>query len=205
MGVSSREKMELLFEQIQFPEELAEEHMGKSSLKKLDVFTQTKTWHFHFQLECPLPPSVYQLFTTKLQEGFRHIAEVVDWTMHTDQQSLEEQDLLDYWKCFVTTVPQLSPAYKDLVLEQQPEINGNKIMLTCRNEAESHAVRKRLHEPLLSFCKKVGITPCVITTKVKSQEEEIKKFQQERQKEDQLFVQQAVKEKEERATQQSES
>ncbi|MFG6115081.1 PolC-type DNA polymerase III [Halobacillus sp. MO56] len=204
MGVSSREKMELLLEQIQFPEEIAEQHLSKSSLKKLEVYKQTKTWHFHFQLESPMPPSVYQLFITKLQEGFRHIAPVVDWTFHTDQQTIQESDLLDYWKCFVQTVPQLSPAYKDLVLEQQPEINGNKIMLTCRNEAESHAVQKRLHEPLLSFCKKVGITPCTVATQVKSQEEEIKKFQEARQKEDQLFVQQAVKEKEERAKQQGE-
>ncbi|MFD1018221.1 PolC-type DNA polymerase III [Thalassobacillus hwangdonensis] len=201
MAVSNREKMELLIEQIQFPSDLAETHLKNSRLQKLEVFRQNKCWHFHFEMEYALPPSVYELFITKLQEGFRHIASV-DWTIHTTTKEIQVDELTGYWRCFIQSVPKLSPAYKDLLLQQQPEINGNKIMLTCRNEAESHAIQKKLHEPLSLFCKKAGIQSCMITTKVKDQQEEIKKFQELKKKEDELFVQREIQKKEERQKQQ---
>ncbi|WJE17502.1 PolC-type DNA polymerase III [Halobacillus sp. ACCC02827] len=198
MSVSNQEKMHYLLEQIQFPHDLIEPHFKDSRLEKVVVYRERKVWHFHFQLPKPLPPSVYELFTSKLTSAFRAIAEV-SWTMETTEKELTPSDVLEYWQAFIRTLKNLTPGYKDLLMEQQPEVNGNKIMLTCRNLAESHAVQKNLEEPLKQFCSVTGLPPYMLSTRVKEEKEQIKKFQEERQKEDKILVQQAVKEQEERA------
>ncbi|QHT46691.1 PolC-type DNA polymerase III [Bacillus sp. SB49] len=198
MSVSNQEKMHYLLEQIQFPHDLIESHFKDSRLEKVVVYRERKVWHFHFKLPKPLPPSVYELFTSKLTSAFRAIAEV-SWTMETTEKELTPSDVLEYWQAFIRTLKNLTPGYKDLLMEQQPEVNGNKIMLTCRNLAESHAVQKNLEEPLKQFCSVTGLPPYMLSTRVKEEKEQIKKFQEERQKEDKILVQQAVKEQEERA------
>ncbi|QAS50963.1 PolC-type DNA polymerase III [Halobacillus litoralis] len=198
MSVSNQEKMHYLLEQIQFPHDLIEPHFKDSSMQKLVVYREKKVWHFHFHMPKPLPPSVYELFTSKLKTAFRAIAEV-SWTIETDQKEVVETDVVEYWQGFIKTLTDLTPGYKDLLLEQQPEVNGNKIMLTCRNLAESHAVQKKLEEPFKEYCSCSGLPPFMLSTRVKEEQEEIKRFQEERQKEDKILVQQAVKEQEERA------
>nr|WP_219914556.1 PolC-type DNA polymerase III [Thalassobacillus sp. CUG 92003] len=195
--------MELLLEQIQLPEELKTAHFQDSSLQQLDIYKLEKKWHFHFNIQKALPPSVYQLFTANLQEAFKDIA-TVDWTFYTDSKKLAEDDVCDYWGLFIQTLEQLSPAYKDLLHEQKPEIDGNRIMLTCRNEAESVAVKKRLLDPFSHYCHKLGLPAYTLVTRVKEEKEQLQKFQEQRQKEDQQFVQQAVKEQEEKAKQKEE-
>ncbi|ARI77472.1 PolC-type DNA polymerase III [Halobacillus mangrovi] len=198
MGVSNQEKMHYLLEQIQFPQDLIEPHFKDSSMKKLIVFKEKKLWHFHFLFPKPLPPSVYELFTAKLTSTFRSIAEV-DWTIETNNKTLSPEEIVEYWQGFIKTMTNLTPSYKDLLMEQKPEVNGNKIMLTCRNLAESHAVKKKLEAPLQQFCANVGLPALMLSTQVKEEQDQIKKFQEERQKEDKRLVQQAVKEQEERA------
>ncbi|UOR12696.1 PolC-type DNA polymerase III [Halobacillus amylolyticus] len=203
MGVTNQEKMHYLLEQIQFPQDLIEPHFKDSSLEKLIVYKAEKKWHFHFSIPSVLPPSVYQLFISKLQSAFRSIAEV-DWTFEAADKGVDPDAINEYWKGFIQSMPNLNPGYKDLLMEQQPEINGNKIMLTCRNLAESHAVKKKLDTPLQSFCVQSGLPSLMLSTRVKEEQEELKRFQEERQKEDKQLVQKAVKEQEERAKEKEE-
>ena len=198
MSVNGQEKMHYLLEQIQFPHDLIEPHFKDSSLKKLVVIQEKKQWHFYFQFQNPLPPSVYDLFTGKLLATFKPIADV-DWTIETTNKELTSEQVVEYWQSFIKTMTDLSPGYKDLLMEQLPEVNGNKVMLTCRNLAESHAVKKRIEAPFQAYCSRSGLPALLFSTRVKEEQEEIKKFQEERQKEDKILVQQAVKEQEERA------
>ncbi|MBA2174073.1 PolC-type DNA polymerase III [Halobacillus locisalis] len=198
MSVNGQEKMHYLLEQIQFPHDLIEPHFKDSSLKKLVVIQEKKQWHFYFQFQRPLPPSVYDLFTGKLLATFKPIADV-DWTIETTNKELTSDQVVEYWQSFIKTMTDLSPGYKDLLMEQLPEVNGNKVMLTCRNLAESHAVKKRIESPFQAYCARSGLPALLFSTRVQEEQEEIKKFQEERQKEDRILVQQAVKEQEERA------
>ncbi|WP_226578848.1 PolC-type DNA polymerase III [Halobacillus litoralis] len=204
MSVSGQDKMHYLLEQIQFPHDLIEPHFKDSEMQKLVVYREKKLWHFYFQMPKPLPPSVYELFSTKLTSTFRAIADVT-WTIETKEKDVSSSDVVEYWQSFIKTLTNLTPGYKDLLMEQQPEVNGNKIMLTCRNLAESHAVQKKLEEPLKQYCLRCGLPSFVLSTTVKEGKEEIKKFQEERQKEDKILVQQAVKEQEERAKEKDDS
>ncbi|MFG6148878.1 PolC-type DNA polymerase III [Halobacillus sp. B23F22_1] len=198
MDVSNQDKMHYLLEQIQFPHDLMQPHFENSKLEKLTVYKSEKKWHFLFRLQKPLPPSVYQLFTSKLRSTFHSLASI-DWTIEAAENTMTTEDVCEYWQNFIQSLTDLSPGYKDMLLEQVPEVNGNKIMLTCRNLAESHAVKKKLETPLQSFCVQSGLPSLMLNTRVKEEQEELKKFQEERQKEDKLLVQKAVKDQEERA------
>ncbi|MFS0561173.1 PolC-type DNA polymerase III [Terribacillus sp. 179-K 1B1 HS] len=205
MSLSQNEKMDMLLEQIQLDEETIAAHFKESQLEKLEVDPKAKSWHFHFQLENLLPPTIYKIFTAKLTEAFAHIA-AVNWSIRCVTNTVESDHIKDYWKDFVLTYPKLSPAYKDLVQTQVPVVNGNKIMLTARNEAEASALKKRLEPAFQTYCEKIGAGLYMLTVTVQEQNmEELTKFREQKAMEDSLLVQKAIKDSEERAKKQEEA
>ncbi|WP_036832283.1 PolC-type DNA polymerase III [Pontibacillus litoralis] len=191
MDISQMEKMQLLLKQIQMPDDLMEAHFQQSLLTKLTVHKTKKEWHFYFYVPVVLPPEVYALFTTKLQESFSQIASV-QWTIETDDKSLEAESVCDYWLQFVRSLPNLSPAYKDMLHTQRPQVDGNKIILHARNEAEAHALKKRLQEPFQSYCRRIGASLYVLNVEVKFNTDDLVKFQEQKAQEDKTLVQKAV-------------
>ncbi|MFC0524176.1 PolC-type DNA polymerase III [Pontibacillus salicampi] len=189
--MSQMEKMELLLKQLEMPEELWEKHFSNSKLLKLSVNKETKEWHFYFYIPTVLPPNVYALFTSKLHETFAHIA-TIQWSIETDHKQLEEDSVCDYWLQFVKSIPDLSPAYKDLLYEQRPQVEGNKVILHARNDAEAHALKKRLSEPFQAYCQRVGASIYMLTVEVHHNQADLDKFREQKAKEDQTLVQQAV-------------
>lgn len=205
MSLSRNEKMDMLLEQIQLDEETIEAHFKESQLERLEVDPKEKSWHFHFQLANLLPPTIYKIFTAKLTEAFAHIA-AVNWSIRCVTNTVEVDHIQDYWKDFVLTYPKLSPAYKDLVQTQLPTVNGNKIMLTARNEAEASALKKRLEPAFQTYCEKIGAGLYMLTVTVQEQSvEEMTKFREQKALEDSLLVQKAIKDSEERAKKQDEA
>ncbi|MDL4840100.1 PolC-type DNA polymerase III [Aquibacillus rhizosphaerae] len=200
MDISSNEKMNLLLTQIGIPEDLKELHFKDSYLSKLEVHKKSKLWHFHINVIQVLPASVYRVFTMKLQETFSHIA-TIDWTFYTNNKDLLEQDIYDYWQDFVFTVKDMSPAYKDLVHEQKPRLEGNKIKLTARNDAEGVALKKRLEPALKNYCHRIGALPYMLVIDVKTEINDLEKFREQKAIEDQKLVQRAVKDQEDRSKQ----
>ncbi|KGX88600.1 PolC-type DNA polymerase III [Pontibacillus marinus] len=201
MDVSQSEKMQLLLKQIDMPADIVDEHFQGSQLTKLSVNKHTKEWHFYFFIPTILPPQVYALFTTKLQETFQHIASV-QWTIDTTEKYLDQDSVCDYWLQFIQSIPDLSPAYKNFLHEQRPDVDGNKIILHARNEAEAHALKKRLNDLFQMYCKRIGASVYTLTVQVKSSEEAMQKFKEQKAKEDQDLVQKAVIEKEQKAKEQ---
>ncbi|SDJ01165.1 PolC-type DNA polymerase III [Salimicrobium halophilum] len=195
MSVGNQEKMHYLIEQLQLPED-ARKYFTDSELRKLSVYKAEKRWHFHFYFPGVLPAAVYELFTNSLEATFKSLASVT-WESEV-ASSFDKDTLLDYWLLFTRMMTSMSPAYKDYVCEQKPEIDGNKIMLTCRNEAEGEAIKKKLQEPFRSFCRAAGLPSCQLLVRLEEQGEAVHKFKEERKQEDQLLMQKAVKEKEEK-------
>ncbi|QXE03130.1 PolC-type DNA polymerase III [Terribacillus sp. DMT04] len=202
MSLTSNQKMDMLLDQIQLDEETITAHFKESQLEKLEVDPKSKTWHFHFKLANLLPPTIYKIFTTKLTDAFAHIA-AVNWSITCVSNTLESAHIADYWQDFVLTYPQMSPAYKDLVQTQAPVVNGNKIMLTARNQAEASALKKRLEPAFQTYCQRIGASVYMLTVTVQEQNmEEITKFREQKALEDSLLVQKAMKDQEERAKKQ---
>ncbi|RYG73922.1 PolC-type DNA polymerase III [Lentibacillus lipolyticus] len=198
MDISKSEKMGLLLQQIGMPESYANTHFGESRLLKLEVLKQTKTWHFHIQVRKLLPAEIYLLLFSKLKETFHSFAHV-DLTICTEENDTDAETICGYWKNFLQSVSDLSPAYKDLVFDQTPRVTNQKMTLTARNEAEGNALKRRLEKPFQDYCKKVGAPAFSIAIEVKEAEaEELARFQEQKAKEDQELVMKTVQEKEKR-------
>jgi DNA polymerase-3 subunit alpha (Gram-positive type) len=197
MDVSKKEKLQVLFKQLQIPEELVNQYFSESYLEKLEIYKSRKTWHFHIHTDKLLPASIYEVFITKLKDSFQHIA-LVDLSITVEEKEYDEQWIVDYWNYFLKTQVNLSPAYVDLVRNQQPIVSNNKIMLTARNDAEANALKKRLEESFGLFCRKIGARAYKLDVQVKMDVESIKRFKEERAKEDQQIVVKTVQEKEKR-------
>ncbi|WP_112180879.1 PolC-type DNA polymerase III [Paraliobacillus zengyii] len=197
MSISSNDKMKVLLEQINLtdPEDT---YFSESQLTKLEVFKAEKRWHFHIQIKQILPAKTYRLFCLKLQETFSHIASV-DWTLYAENKNMINEEVSAYWQDFIGSVGDLSPAYKDLVEKQQPQINGNKIIVTARNDAEANALRKRLEPAFRTYCNKIGAMAYTLLVDAKTEIEDIKKFREQKALEDKELVQKAVMDKEVRA------
>ncbi|WP_010530660.1 PolC-type DNA polymerase III [Lentibacillus jeotgali] len=197
MGISNQEKMNLLLEQMGISGEHLDSHFNDSELLKLEVHKQTKTWHFHIRLNQVLPTEIYAMLSAKLQETFQQFAQI-EMTLYTENKDCPEETIIAYWQHFLQSVSNLSPAYKDLVLEQVPVINDHKIMLTTRNEAEGNALKKRLEKPFQDFCRRIGAPVLSMAIEVKNEAGEMKKFREQKALEDQELVLKTMQQKEKR-------
>lgn len=189
--------MKILLEQIQMPEDIVESHFQNSKLKKLAVYKQTKTWHFHIHLNRVLPLTVFQLLEAKLKQSFQDIA-TTDITLYTEATTNNEQVVCDYWQLFLQSVKDLSPAYKELIHNQKPKVENNNLLLTVRNDAEAAAVKRRLEKEFQSYCKKVGLQIFTLVIEVKTEEADIENFRVKNALEDQQLAIKTMEEKNKR-------
>ncbi|MFC0301388.1 PolC-type DNA polymerase III [Virgibacillus soli] len=197
MDLSKQQKMIILLEQIQLPNDYKLYFEG-SELNKLDIFKQEKKWHFHIQIKEVLPAPVYQFLLQQLQKSFTHIAKV-DVSLYPSTNSSNEKLIQEYWQLFLHE-NELSPAYRDLILNQIPEITNQKLQLTARNDAEANALRKRLENRFQVFCKKIGLPPFTIDVTVKTEALELEKFREQKALEDKQLVIKTMQEMEKRDT-----
>ena len=193
MSISKQEKMELLLKQIQLPTDMIDRHFQNSRLERLDVYRQSKKWHFHIHIEQVLPVDVYQHLLTRLKKSFQSIA-TIELSIFAEDDTCSDQTISQYWTAFLKTISQLSPAYKDLVMTQQPRVDHNNVMLTARNEAEASALKKRLEEPFKNFCKQVGIKAYTLVIDIKTEAADIEKFREQKALEDQEMAMKTVQE-----------
>ncbi len=196
----SIDRLQLLLEQIQMPQELVDDYFSNASLRKLTVVKETKTWQFHLHNPQPFPCEVIEIFSSKLQEAFHHIAKV-NFTVTTDESDLEEMEIHNYWKMFLTSIDDLFPAYKEFVYTQQPQLKGNTIILCARNQTEGNAIQRKLSPLLKTFCHQYGLKSFQLTVEVTENDQEMENFQQQKQQEDRTLIEKAIKEKEEKQAQ----
>ncbi|MFC2950078.1 PolC-type DNA polymerase III [Virgibacillus sediminis] len=197
MDISKKEKMDVLLEQLQIPLEYRGDYFEGAYLDKLEVHKSKKAWHFYIHVPRVLPVNIYQLFFGKLKEEFQQMANI-DLTIEAEDKSCGEETICSYWSTFIQSLTNLSPAYKELVHQQKPSINNNKIMLTARNDAEANALKKRLEESFRQYCSKVGAASYSLEVSVKTEEADILKFKEQKAMEDQQAVLKTVQEKEKR-------
>lgn len=197
MDISKKEKMDLLLKQLEMSEDHMTNYFKDSYLEKLEVFKTTKMWHFHIHVDRILPIEVYQVFISKLQLAFQAIAKV-ELTIEANDKNCNEETILGYWKHFTTSLTQISPGYRDLVQNQIPQVNNNKIVLTARNEAEASALKKRLENDFRNYCSKIGVFAYMLEINVKTDVADIQKFRDQKAMEDQQLVLKTVQEKEKR-------
>lgn len=58
----SKERLQLLIEQIQLPETIVHEYFSETTLQKLTVFKETKTWQFQLLIQSPFRAKSLKFF-----------------------------------------------------------------------------------------------------------------------------------------------
>src|SRR5690625_2262828 len=76
VDLSKQEKLLLLLKQINFPEETINKYFTESYLERLDVYQQTKTWHFHIWGPKIVPAPIFHELNERLIQSFQSIATI---------------------------------------------------------------------------------------------------------------------------------
>src|SRR5699024_4794402 len=101
---SNRDKLTILFEQIQLDEADKENYFSTSVLEKLIVHKTEKIWHFHITVDQVIPFSVYYTILTSLQKHFEQIATTkLTFKQVNENVQVEHENLEQYWIHFIKT------------------------------------------------------------------------------------------------------
>ncbi|WP_440895349.1 PolC-type DNA polymerase III [Amphibacillus sp. Q70] len=194
MSLSSQEKMKVLLEQIKIDQSDQQNYFNQAQLQKLEVFKKEQRWYFHFKIEKILPIQIFRLFRLKLQEAFSLIA-AVDFSIVYDEQTLDGEDMCNYWRDFIELEPNLSPAYADLLKNHKPSVDGQKLTIKTRNETEATVIKNRITPAYKQYCRKNGLPHWQLEFITEAAEDHLAKFNEQKALEDKLLVKQAMEDK----------
>ncbi|EGL83720.1 DNA polymerase III polC-type [Caldalkalibacillus thermarum TA2.A1] len=190
-----RERLLILLEQLEIPADIQDTYFKEAYIDKLQLIEREKRWLFHFVLEKPFPPSIYQLFSERLRNTFSHLAEVrfvFRFTTHVKQASL----FYDYWPEFLREHRhRLNGIYKRLE-SFPPELKGNTIVFSVFNEVEKGLYQKKVEPLLKEFYQQFMDFNPKAQYVIEEAEAAYQQFIEAREKEDQARAQQAVQQTE---------
>ncbi len=178
-----QERFQLLLQQILFPTDLSERFFKDAFIQKLSIYKNEKKWEFQFQFNNLLPFQVFQLFQERLGQTFGHIAEVA-FTLSYSEATNDEKTILEYWPYVVDRLDGFSPSILHFLKAQTPAIQGQKIMITVRNETEATALSRKLKDPLKDVFLKLGFPSYQVEATVKQSKQEFQQFIEQKEQED---------------------
>jgi DNA polymerase III subunit alpha, Gram-positive type len=192
-----QERLSLLLEQLQIPNEM-KSGFTEGTIERLTIDKKNRTWHFVIGLIKPLSPECYAWFSTSLHQTFQHIAGVsfsvsVSENVHTD-------GIIDYWPlCKEKMNGQIAPSLFAIFELQEPVADGHLLYLSVRNQAEETLLQRKVGPVIKEIYSQFGFPSVVLKTEVKHSEEDYQKFIEQRKKEDEHKVLEALVEKEKAA------
>jgi DNA polymerase-3 subunit alpha (Gram-positive type) len=188
-----KERLQLLLEQIALPKELLP-LFAEGWIDKLIIEKENKQWHFCFRLPCVLPFRAYQLLANHLTQSFQHIA-TISFAIQTTNSDIEDDSVLDYWSQCVADLQHVSRPLHDILKNQTPTVEGNKLNVEVRNETESVLFKRKMSDTISKVYQSFGFPYLQIEAKVIHNESDYQKFIEQKQQEDQSKVVEALMEK----------
>ncbi|MFA9456058.1 PolC-type DNA polymerase III [Halalkalibacter sp. AB-rgal2] len=189
-----KERLLLLLQQIQLPEQFIQQHFENGLIRKLQIDKKNRTWHFYIELKTIVPSSVYELFSVQLKQAFEHIA-AVEFTFIYEQKEMSEDEWIEYWPFIVTQVQMISEGIRHLLAKQVPRYDGRRLMISVRNETEAVALKRKVTEPLQDVLEMLSLPIVQLETNVHESKQEYEQFVENRKKEDHSKVVEAILEK----------
>ncbi|MCM3765730.1 PolC-type DNA polymerase III [Neobacillus niacini] len=185
-ALGKKERFQLLLQQLQLTEDAVVVYFNNAQIDRLLVEKKARKWHFQFLLENILPFKVFTMFTTQLERTFSNIA-TVSFSLKTANHTYAPEIFCDYWSYCIRQIDGISPPLVKLLNGQVPEVSGNKITLSVRNEAEGLTIKQKYSPIISEIYQSVGFPPLSFETKVNPDEksEEYQQFLEAKQKEDQ--------------------
>jgi len=192
-----KERFRLLLQQLQLNNDEIIQYFENGAIQKLTVHKTKKSWHFQFLLNQILPYEIYQLLHSRLVNSFSHIANVT-FSIKVEEPEVAESLIQSYWPACIQEIDGISPPILSLLSNQVPKIQGLKLIVNTRNDTESQAIKKKYGSYIQNIFESYGFPALQIDTQINISDEELRKFEEQRQKEDQEKVIQAIAEMENR-------
>ncbi|SDG99069.1 DNA polymerase-3 subunit alpha [Alteribacillus persepolensis] len=189
-----QERFQLLLQQVMMPEDVVNKYFSEGRVDKLTIWKEEKKWHFQFTLPNPLPYEVYVQLEQRMTKAFQQIADV-HFSISYSEKALPLSDLPMYWPSVVSKLEGLAPYARQRLQGNTPTVNGNIVTITCKNEAEGSALKRRLQEPLNEVLASFGFSFCQIDTLVETSAEEVAQFEEKKKQEDHSKIVEAMMEK----------
>ncbi|CAM3736659.1 PolC-type DNA polymerase III [Mesobacillus thioparans] len=186
LSSGKKERFQLLLQQLQLTEDAIVRQFENAEIDRVIIEKQARKWHFFFQFERIIPCQLFSSFAEKLEQTFSHIAKI-SYSVKVLEQSISEQQILDYWKVSIKEIDGIAPPLLKLLNEQVPKVQGTKIILTARNEAEGLAVKRKYGGIIADIYQGFGFPTLTVDTVVSEEQtsDEYEKFMKAKEKEDQ--------------------
>ncbi|TYR82754.1 PolC-type DNA polymerase III [Priestia megaterium] len=188
-----KERFKLLLQQLELTSDQIVPYFDQGSIEKLVIQKEQKKWHFYFSLEKILPFEIYELFFARIQSTFSHIANV-SFSIHTETKECTQENVQAYWRHCISEMQGISPLLMSLLQDQMPTLNGMKLVLNVRHDAEGTALRKKYGQLICDQYASYGFPNLQLTTEVVHSEEAFQQFVEQRKQEDTEKVLQAITE-----------
>ncbi|KRF68192.1 DNA polymerase III [Bacillus sp. Soil768D1] len=182
---SGRERFQLLLQQMDLTEDAFVNFFIGAEIDKLSIERESKTWHFAFNIPALIPCSVHTRLATQLASTFAHIAKV-SFTLNVANPQVTEQLVKEYWENCIGELQGMSPALLSLLNEQEPTVNGYKIIVSARNDTEAGQLKRKYSGLISNIYQTFGFPPLTLDAEVKEtvSNPDYQKFLEEKQKED---------------------
>ena len=165
LSSGKKERFQLLLQQLQLTEDAIVTHFQNAEIDRVVIEKQARKWHFFFQLERIIPCQLYNTFIGKLEQTFSHIAKI-SYSVKVLEQAISDKEILDYWKSCIKEIDGIAPPLLKLLNEQVPQIQGTKLILTARNEAEGLALKRKYGGIIAEIYQSFGFPLLTIDTVV---------------------------------------
>jgi DNA polymerase-3 subunit alpha (Gram-positive type) len=183
LSTEQKERFSVLLQQLELASSDLAHYFTDAGIQKVVIEKEKRCWHFYFLLPAILPAHIYTLFVQRLNEKFRHIANV-KCTIEARNPSFSEKEILSYWPIFIGQLNQIPSPLVTLLAEQQPSVRGTKMIVSVRNDAEAIAVKKRFSQLLAETYRSFGFPLLQLETEVRHDPKEYEQFLAQKQKED---------------------
>jgi DNA polymerase III subunit alpha, Gram-positive type len=182
----NKERFLLLLQQLDLIEDAVVAQFQNAQIEKLIVEKKARKWRFQFLLEKILPFNIYLRFTTQLERKFSIIASI-SYDIQVLEPNFHKELLLEYWNHCIQQIDGISPPLLKLLNEQIPEVNGQKLTISVRNETEGLALKRKYASIITDIYQSYGFPTLTLETEIKSAEksDEYNQFLLAKQKEDQ--------------------
>lgn len=191
--LGKKERFKLLLQQLELTSDQVVPYFDQASIEKVVINKEQKKWHFYFQFQRVLPFNVYELFQTRIRSAFSHIANV-SFSITAETKECTQDDIQSYWQHCISELQGMSPLLMSLLQGQRPTLNGVKLVLNARHEAEGTALRKKYGQLIADQYSSYGFPQMQLVTEVVHSEEAFQQFVEQRKQEDTEKVLQAITE-----------
>lgn len=196
LAKGKKERFQLLLQQLNMVDAETDRFFQNGQIEKLVVEKDARKWHFYFLLEELIPSQLYQQFSTRLIKAFEHIANVT-FTLTVLNNEITEEHIQDYWKLSIQELDGISPALLSLLNGQLPKVQGNKVLIFARNDAEALTIKRKYSTVISDIYRSYGFPPIQLDVSVNVNETENQEYEQflaEKQKEDEERAKLAMQE-----------